>query len=344
MANYLIIGGDGKEYGPVSDADVRLWIAEGRVNAETRAKTESDAEFRALAQFPEFAATLAPSGAPATIAPVRAAANLLERDYELDLGGCITRGWELLKENFGTVFVSFLVMILMEAVCVAILNVFTMGLGKGMLHAPIAIRLGYNYFFTAVISLVMGPLMGGLFLVYLKLIRGQPTGVGEVFSGFQKAYLQLFLGALVVSLIVGVCMLPFNFVWQTKAGPLLEQMQQMQNDPTGLQGLLPQLMSAFTSALPVLFVCLIPVTFLTVCWQFTLPLIIDQQLDFGTAMKTSFKMVTKHWWQVFGLTVLVGLVSFAGVLGCCIGVLFTAPIGMAAMMVAYETIFGTEKN
>jgi len=38
------------------------------------------------------------------------------------------------------------------------------------------------------------------------------------------------------------------------------------------------------------------------------------------------------------------LVSFAGVLGCCIGVLVTAPIGLAAMMVAYETIFGTEKN
>ena len=344
MANYFIIGGDGKEYGPVSDADVRLWVAEGRVNAESRAKAESDAEFRALAQFPEFAAALAGQAAPATIAPVKTAADLLERDYELDLGGCITRGWELLKENFGTLFVSFLVMILMEAVCMAVLNMFTMGFGKGLLHAPIALRLGYNYFFTAVVSLVMGPLMGGLFLVYLKLIRGQATGVGEVFSGFQKAYLQLFLGALVVSLIVGACMLPFNFVWQTKAGPLLEQMQQMQNDPTGLQNLLPQLMSAFTSALPVLFVCLIPVTFLTVCWQFTLPLIIDKQLDFGTAMKTSFKMVTKHWWQVFGLTVLVGLVSFAGVLGCCIGVLVTAPIGLAAMMVAYETIFGAKKN
>ena len=89
---------------------------------------------------------------------------------------------------------------------------------------------------------------------------------------------------------------------------------------------------------------MIPVTFLTVSWQFTLPLIIDKQMEFGTAMKTSFRMVGKHWWHVFGLTVLVGLVSFAGVLGCCIGVLFTAPIGIAAMMSAYETIFGAEKN
>ena len=52
---FKIIGGDGKEYGPVSDADVRQWIAEGRLSAESRVKAESDAEFRALAQFPEFA-------------------------------------------------------------------------------------------------------------------------------------------------------------------------------------------------------------------------------------------------------------------------------------------------
>ena len=30
---YLIIGGDGKEYGPISGADLRKWIAEGRLSA-----------------------------------------------------------------------------------------------------------------------------------------------------------------------------------------------------------------------------------------------------------------------------------------------------------------------
>jgi hypothetical protein len=55
MANYVIIGGDGKEYGPVTDTDVRQWIAEGRLSAQSRAKAESDAEFRPLAAFPEFA-------------------------------------------------------------------------------------------------------------------------------------------------------------------------------------------------------------------------------------------------------------------------------------------------
>jgi hypothetical protein len=55
MANYIIIGGDGREYGPVSGEDLRKWISEERLNAQSLAKAESDAEFRPLSAFPEFA-------------------------------------------------------------------------------------------------------------------------------------------------------------------------------------------------------------------------------------------------------------------------------------------------
>lgn len=67
MANYFIIGGDGKEYGPVTDAELREWIAEDRLNAQSLAKAESDAEFRALDKFPEFADAF--SKAPASGIP-----------------------------------------------------------------------------------------------------------------------------------------------------------------------------------------------------------------------------------------------------------------------------------
>jgi hypothetical protein len=52
---YTIIGGDGKQYGPISESDIRKWIAEGRLNAQSMAKAESDAEFRRLSEFPELA-------------------------------------------------------------------------------------------------------------------------------------------------------------------------------------------------------------------------------------------------------------------------------------------------
>lgn len=50
-------------------------------------------------------------------------------------------------------------------------------------------------------------------------------------------------------------------------------------------------------------------------------------------------MVTKHWWRVFALLLLAGMIGIVGILFCCIGLLVTAPIGTGALMYAYETIF-----
>jgi uncharacterized membrane protein len=351
MANYLIIGGDGKEYGPVTDADVRKWIAEGRLSALSQAKSESDAEFRPLAQFPEFAEAFAPSAVPGTIGPIKSSTDFLERDYELDLGGCISRGYHLVKDNFGTLILSYLLMEVIGFVVGYLIQVFVQKgvVGSGLADASNGGGAGYTYFFIAVTCLVTGPLIGGFFLIYLKTIRQQATDAGKIFEGFQKAYVQLFLGALVVFLIVGACKLPFDFFWQAKVGPVdlsLEHIKQAldNNDTMALQKLLAQFVSAVIHVLPVMIICMIPVTYLTVCWQFTLPLIIDKQMNFGAAMKASGKMVNKHWWQVFGLIILISLLNVAGLCAFGVGLLFTIPVGYAALMYAYETIFGAEKN
>jgi uncharacterized membrane protein len=121
-------------------------------------------------------------------------------------------------------------------------------------------------------------------------------------------------------------------------------MQTQSAAPADMGNLMGQMLSAYASSLPVLLICLVPLTYLTVSWQFTLVLVIDKGLNFSTAMKTSWKRVSRHWWVVFGLTILVGLVSVSGVLGCGIGVLCTIPIGFAALMFAYETIFNAKKD
>src|SRR5580700_5955345 len=99
---YKIIGGDGREYGPVTEAELLKWIAEGRLSAQSQAKAEGDAEFRPLAAFPEFAdafGTATPEyGEAASTAP---AIDWNKHDYELDIGGCISRGWTLFMDNFG---------------------------------------------------------------------------------------------------------------------------------------------------------------------------------------------------------------------------------------------------
>ncbi len=338
MATYIIIGGNQKEYGPITGSDVRQWISEGRLNEHTPAKAEGDADWRPLAVFPEFADLFA-AKTPPPFAPAMAASSTewLERDYELDIGACISRGWNLVKSNFGTLFLTFLVSILIAAAAGGLINVAMIASGlKKLLAGPMASQL-FGLFFTVLMALVMGPLMGGLYYVYLRTCRNQTTGVGDIFVGFKKIYGQLFLGHFMVALVGVICLIPYNFVAATKINPIVEQMKNA--TPDALQNLLPQLWSGLFSSLPVLLICAIPMIYLTVSFQFTLPLIVDKQMPFWLAMKMSWKMVNKHWFQVFGLGVVVGLVSVAGIFACCIGVLFTIPIGIAATMFAYETIF-----
>jgi hypothetical protein len=73
MATYTIIGGDQKQYGSVTADDLRKWIADGRLNAQSLAKEESDTEFRPLSAFPEFAGALAASSMPPPLSSPAAA-------------------------------------------------------------------------------------------------------------------------------------------------------------------------------------------------------------------------------------------------------------------------------
>src|ERR1017187_1952510 len=69
MASYTLIGGDQKQYGPVTEEQLRQWILDGRLNPQSQAKAESDAEWRPLSAFPEFAGSLAPRSAASGAAP-----------------------------------------------------------------------------------------------------------------------------------------------------------------------------------------------------------------------------------------------------------------------------------
>src|SRR4051812_8859588 len=57
---FTIIGGDGKEYGPVSVEQLRTWMNAGRVNLDTKARTLGSEEWRRLGEFAEFSTPEAP--------------------------------------------------------------------------------------------------------------------------------------------------------------------------------------------------------------------------------------------------------------------------------------------
>src|SRR4051812_28648801 len=51
---FTILGGDGKEYGPVNEGKIHEWIAAGRANMQTKARREGETEWKTLGDFPEL--------------------------------------------------------------------------------------------------------------------------------------------------------------------------------------------------------------------------------------------------------------------------------------------------
>ena len=52
---FKILGADGKEYGPVSNDQIKKWISEGRANRETMAQQVGDSSWKPLGQYADLA-------------------------------------------------------------------------------------------------------------------------------------------------------------------------------------------------------------------------------------------------------------------------------------------------
>ena len=310
---YKIIGADHKEYGPVTADQIRAWITEGRVNGQTSIWVEGATEWKLLSTFPEFAPFLASqqpvlSPPPAYGAQPGLPPDILTRDYDLDIGRCVSDSWNLLKTNFGLVFGGVAIFMLIQIVISVLAQIPFVGL-----------------VFSVGNFIISGPLMGGVYYFLLKVMRRQPTDIGEVFAGFRLAFAQLLLGYIVAALLTGLAAVPGAAIMgvpifmmfrhhAVEAGPMLV---------------------AFLGFI----VAIIPMIYLGIGWMFSLPLIIDKQMEFWPAMSASRQMVNKHWWLVFGLVVVCGLINLAGFAACCVGIFFSLPIVFGAMMYAYESIF-----
>jgi GYF domain 2 len=197
MEQYFIIGGDGKQYGPITGDDMRKWIVEGRLNATSSAKAESDAEWRTLGTFPQFASDLGLQNAtggsqnpPPELTGPEWEAQITRREPELKLGECLGAGWTFLGANAG---------FLIGAVLLTwIANLFFVSLSVAIPLIGAIIYICFN-----------GVIMGGFYLACLRRMRGEAVPPTEVFSGFKVAFAQLMLTGLVSSLLTefSVCFL-----------------------------------------------------------------------------------------------------------------------------------------
>jgi hypothetical protein len=68
LPEYKVLGGDGQEYGPVYDDQIRQWISEGRLERKTPVKPPDAKDWVFLESLPEFAEALKAFETPEKIA------------------------------------------------------------------------------------------------------------------------------------------------------------------------------------------------------------------------------------------------------------------------------------
>jgi len=190
---YRVLGGDRKEYGPVSVEEVRRWLAEGRLNEQSLVKPEDATDWQPLSAFLDFM-QVPGVGAPPVIAAGPASnleSRLLSQEPRLEIGKCLARSGALLRNNPG---------LLIGATAL----VWLFSLSEFIPRLGTLLGLVYRVF--------AGALYGGLYLVFLKRIRGEVASMGDTFSGFGNNLGQLvltgFISWLLSELGILFCVVP----------------------------------------------------------------------------------------------------------------------------------------
>jgi hypothetical protein len=175
--------------------------------------------------------------------------------------------------------------------------------------------------------LVQGPLLGGMFLVLLRLLRGQSAEFGNLFDGFRSGYWQLVLVQLVQTIITAALIVPIALVGVAPLVIAFIQAQQSGQSPLAGLGI-PLIALSVVSFLAMMVVGLLA----GATWMFSIPLVADRGMQFWPAMELSRKLAWRRLGTVVLFVVALGLLNLAGMLVACVGLLVTGPI--SALMAA----------
>jgi hypothetical protein len=184
--------------------------------------------------------------------------------------------------------------------------------------------------------LVIGPMLGGVFVYCGKRALGEPAEVTDLFKGFERFGPTLVLGLvifLIPMVVLGIAFLPALF---SSIGLSAAE----QSGATGARDFFGAL-SGLSGCLGCVVVPLLAVVYPIVVgtlFIFAFPLVMFENLSAMEALKRSTNLVLPKFWGFLGFLVASWLLqvvagSVGGIL-ICIGALILSPLAMAMVTVA----------
>ena len=294
---YEMIGSDGEQYGPFTIQELEETLSQGRANKQTQIRETGAEEWLPLGKIitSDASESTDQQFGPAT-----------PSDKPLDMNKALADGWEILKEHVG-------------------LLVGAGAIFFGIVFAAAMIPFGQLF--------VQGPMMGGLIILMLKLIRHGQAEVGDVFLGFQN-YLQLLLATIVQGAIVLASVIPGIII--LIIGIVVFGIGNDVPDPNPL-GIALLIAGGFLSLISILTA--------SILIFFMVHLVADKRGTLGDALSATYKGGKMNFWSLLGMLIIIGIVSTLVIgLTCGIGTLFVIPWSTAVGVKAYEQIFPTHST
>lgn len=297
--------------GPLNESEWAELLRTGKVGSETLVWYEGLAKWTPYSQ-------VAPAAEPPEVeveeeaaqmlpeAPQAYAARVVDLDFPVNVNACVSRAWAVYKRYFWLL------------VGATLLPLALVGAGSTLPVLEIIIPMA-----------LQGVLMGGMYLLFLRLMRGEPAQIADLFGGFSAEFFKpLMLQTLVAYLVSQLCFLPTLIAFKMKGVTIQNYQSIFAEDPqTALVLML------------VFMACLIPAVYFGFCWMFSIPLIVDKKMAFWPAMQLSRAKVLQHPWRIGVLAACAGVLGGLGIIGFVIGIVLTLPLNYLIVLHLYEDIF-----
>ncbi len=88
----------------------------------------------------------------------------------------------------------------------------------------------------------------------------------------------------------------------------------------------------------------IPGIYLSLAYILTIPLIVDKGMGPWAAMEASRRAISKHWFKVFGLYFVMGLIYMVSMIPLGLGLIWTMPMFIMVGGILYREIFGVTET